>query len=663
MSKVKFKNYYDICHVSNPAVSSDGTQVAYQDREPVNDRSHRNSIYVVDVETGSSERITPPHGSDASPTWSPSGDRIAFISSRGETGRSQVWVRDLESGGAEPVTAVPGGVSSLAWRPDGNAIAFLQEPLPEELDEGLDAEVDPAYSVDDPDPRRITQTVYRMEAAQRTARGNSHYFDGATSQVYVVDLEKSSVSRVTETVVDHFEPAWGMNEELYFIRAAGELNDTTSFEVCVTDQRSDPDVLAETTIQPPSRNTLAATTDDRVAYLCDPYDERLYPQAEVRVLDRETGEIVHAGADLDRYPSNATGVMWGDDEAYLYFGINDQGAMAICRTQPFRDEPPERVADGSLINGASVGGGRVAITQAEWNHPGNVFVTDGDSLKRLTNINEEYLADLELSEPEEFWVERNGMGVHGWIITPPDFDPDETYPMILHIHGGPPNKYTKGSRWHRFQAVAARGYVVVFTNPRGSIGYGEEFLREVAGDKPNPCHKDLMAVVDHIVEYDFIDEDALFVTGGSYGGYMTGWVIGQTDRFSAAVARRGNYDLQTSYGTSSIGTSLESRYYGVAPWENPELYWKHSPVAHVDNINTPILIIACEHDYNTPVDTSEMLYRYLKKAGVETELVVFPRDGHFLPHSSGEPKHVVENLEITYEWIDCYSPARSRESE
>jgi dipeptidyl aminopeptidase/acylaminoacyl peptidase len=305
-----------------------------------------------------------------------------------------------------------------------------------------------------------------------------------------------------------------------------------------------------------------------------------------------------------------------------------------------------------------VSGERIAVVESEWDHPGDVFVADldGGDRWRLTEVNADYLADREVQEPEEIWFD-NGEGdqIQGWVLTPLDFDPEETYPMVVQIHGGPsPVMWTtSGTMWHEFQSMAHHGYVVFWSNPRGSTGYGKEFQQAVARDLPGPVYRDVMAGTDHLVERDYVDEDDLYVAGGSYGGYMTAWIVGQTNRFAAATPQRGVYDFSITYGTTA-NPNVREWYYGSAPWEEPELFHDHSPLSYAHEVDTPTLIIQSEHDYNCPRADAESLHRFIKKNGVDTRLVMYPREGHELSRT-GEPAHVVDRMERILRWFDGYS--------
>lgn len=280
---------------------------------------------------------------------------------------------------------------------------------------------------------------------------------------------------------------------------------------------------------------------------------------------------------------------------------------------------------------------------------------DGDESARLTGVNDEYLDRVTINEPEEIWFESGDVEVQGWFLTPDEPAEGEGYPLVVNVHGGPIHMWTtSGTMWHEFQMLAARGYAVFWCNPRGSSGYGEEFMSALARDYQGggPYYRDLMAGVDEVSAFDRVDETNRFITGGSYGGYMTAWVIAQTDQFKAAVPQRGVYDEFAQYGAKDTYNSLQNQW-GV-PWENRDQYWEVSPVSEIQNADTPTLIMHSEEDYRVLIHNAELLYRFLRKLGVETRFVRYPREGHGLSRS-GEPAHVVDRIERIVRWFDGYS--------
>jgi len=299
-------------------------------------------------------------------------------------------------------------------------------------------------------------------------------------------------------------------------------------------------------------------------------------------------------------------------------------------------------------------GTRIAYVAATATNPGDIFVADldGGNEHQLTHLNRDFLSGFALTEPEEFRVPSlsDGAEIHAWVLKPPGFDPTRKYPLILQIHGGPHTMYGHAFM-HEFHAMAAAGYVVVFPNPRGSTGYGEDFARctqAAWGEKDMP---DVMAAVDWVIAQGYVDEHRLGVTGGSYGGFMTNWIIGHTDRFRAAVTQRCLSNLHSFYGTSDIGFGFGEYQFDGNAWEQHERYMRLSPITYVQNMKTPLLIIQQEEDYRTPMEQAEQLFISLKKLGREVEFVRFPGEGHNLSRT-GQPKHRVERLDFMLNWFD-----------
>jgi dipeptidyl aminopeptidase/acylaminoacyl peptidase len=663
MERITPDDFHELSTVGDPRLSPDGSTVAYVRRKPFDDREYRTTVETVPVDGGEPRTFTAGEWSASQPRWSPSGDRLAFVSARSEEGRPQLWVMPADGGEARCVTNVPGGVADVTWSPDGEAVAFLQETTAEER-EGADVDVPEEYEPGDEglDPYVLDRLVYRMESAYRTARTWEQYFGGTRTHVYVADLETDEVERVTDGDVDHVGLSWA-ESGLHYLRRVGD-DDSVVYDV----RRWAPatgeiDTVTRTFVHPGlTMQTVAAADDGRVAYPTDRSTEKRMSQTDVAVYDPGTDEETLLTDGLDRKAGFAPLLAWDSDEEFVYYTVPDEGETVVYRSDGDGSGEPERVFAGTDVSGVDLGGRTLAVTQSEWDHPGDVFAASLDEsgvateTTRLTTVNEEYLASREVCEPEEIrFATEDGPEVQGWVLTPPDFDPDESYPLVVEVHGGPIVMWTtSGTMWHEFQTLANAGYVVFWSNPRGSIGYGEAFTRAVERDWGGPYYHDLMAGVDAVVERDYVDEDNVFITGGSYGGYMTAWAIGQTDRFRAANPQRGVYDIKTMYGTSSVANLLEYMYAGLMPWDDPDRYWEHSPIAHVESVDTPTLIFQSETDYNTPAADSEMYYRFLKKQDVPTRMIYYPRDGHELSRS-GEPAHAVDRLERIVGWFDGYS--------
>jgi dipeptidyl aminopeptidase/acylaminoacyl peptidase len=686
---MRASDYHDLVGVSDPRLSPDGEQVAFIRSVPKSDTEYEATIYLVSSGgEGNPRRFTSSDGVDAEPRWSPDGESLAFTSTRGEREGPQLYVLATDGGEARQITDVVGGVSAISWRPDSQRIAFVQSCSPAERREDLDLAVgDAEYEREPPDPRVIDRSIYRA---------GTQYFDGRHSGVYTVDLASDSVERVSddgsaededsgsdgerpagnEREYDYVSPTWGDSETLYYAAKRGEdPDDSMVFDVIAHDVTQDE---SETITRTSGWEvTLAANSTGEIAFPYTPEERATLRGTDVRVYDRDEEATHTLTEDLDR--TAAGPLRWGPDEKEVYFLTPDEGQVAIRAAAVDEDRKSgdgEKSVRTVVRRGETTGfdaGSEVAFVGSEWNHPGEVFVVGdsggGDSddsatndPRRLTDQNAELLGERTLAEPEEVRFESEGTEIQGWVLYPPEDDGrsdqegegKEEYPLVVEIHGGPHAMWSaSGTMFQEFQTLAAQGYAVFWCNPRGSVGYGEDFQSAIEGEWGAVTARDVLAGVDRICERADIDETNQFVTGGSFGGYMTAWLVGHTDRFRGAVTQRGVYDLASFYGSTDAYKLIEWDF-GVTPWEDFDGLRARSPVTYAGDVETPTLVIHAERDYRVPVNNAEMLHLFYRKNGVETRLVRYPREGHELSRS-GEPAHVVDRLARIARWFDGYS--------
>ena len=650
MSTVGADDFMELARPAATRLSPDGSQVAFVRTTPRDETEYEATIYIVPTDGNDApQRFSIAEGVDSEPRWSPSGDRIAFTSTRGaDDDRQQLWILPTDGGEARQVTDVVGGVSSISWAPDGTRIAFVQSVSEEERTEDLDREVTEDYEPEDPDPRVIDRTVYR--ASER-------YFDDRRSQVYLLDLSTDTVTRVTEGEADFAGPEWGDETTLYFTESIGpDPDDSNAYAISQFDTDAETTQRIHETTGYGGR--LAATTDGRVAFAYTPAEQASLQQTDLRVLDVDTGEVTPITDSLDRTLGYGAVPQWGPHEQTVYFTTPDEGATTLWSVPGDGATSPDRLFTGGTLSAVHVGATdpvQFAVAMSDWDHPGDVFVYSEGTLDRLTELNESYLEDVTLSEPETISFTSEQGPVEGWVMTPPEFDPEAQYPLVVEIHGGPHSMWTtSGTMWHEFQTLAARGYVVFWSNPRGSSGYGEEYMQAIERDWGDVTLTDVMAGVDVVTDRSYVDPSNTFVTGGSFGGFMTAWTVGAMDQFTAAVSQRGVYDLTGFYGSTDGAYKLVEGDFDTTPWEEPQFLWEQSPVSSAPEVDTPTLILHSDDDYRTPVSTAELFHRILRKHEVPTRLVRYPREGHELSRS-GEPGHIVDRIERIGRWFDGYS--------
>lgn len=401
---------------------------------------------------------------------------------------------------------------------------------------------------------------------------------------------------------------------------------------------------------------LVSPDGEWIAYVRIPVERMAETQNRLTVLPAAGGEPRDLTIEMDRAPNE---YRWTPDSKVLIFTAASWGNVEIYRVDVASGEV-EKIIAGQMETqyidvGPEGGVAYVASTPLSppelfWHGPGA-----GESTQ-LTEANTGFLEDVIVQETHEMrFTGPDGKQLQGWYILPVGYEEGQQAPLAFNIHGGPHVMWSPATRsmWHEWQFHAARGYVVFYINPRGAGGYGQEFLSDLHAAWGDVAFDDLMAGVDVLLEKGFVDEERMAVTGGSYGGYMTAWIVGHTDRFKSAVTQRGVYNLVSFYGTCDVPMLVSSEY-DVEPWEDPDLLWEHSPLAYAQNVKTPLLIVHSENDFRVPIEQGEQLFAFVRRAtDTPVKLLRYPRDGHELSRS-GEPKHRISRLTEMIEWFDEY---------
>jgi dipeptidyl aminopeptidase/acylaminoacyl peptidase len=558
---------------------------------------------------------------------------------------------------------VKGAFSNLSWSPDGrrllaqfrakDAEAVAREADTEKKELGIVA-------------RHITRLFFKLDG--------SGYLPKERWHLWTFDAGDGEGRQLTSgEVYDDLSPVWSPDgRSIAFLsnRSPDPDRDPTVVDVFVIPAEGGEPRLIET----PLGNTdhLAWSPDGQwLAYIgrigraewwrndnlwIVPADGRgparnLTESCDVQVGNRTLGDV----ADWPPSPP-----VWSADSMHLYFQISRHGRTSL-HLIGVDGEGLQQVIDRPANVGAfslDPSGERLAFLMADMTDPGQLWLKhlpDGP-LERLTAFNDEWLGEVALGEVEEVWFEGAAGGtVQGWIMRPPGFDPGRRYPSIMEIHGGPFTQYGY-TFMHEFNYLAGQGYVVYFCNPRGSQCYGEAHSRAIENNWGTADYDDLMAWADYMVAQPFIDPDRMGVTGGSYGGYMTGWIIGHTDRFRAAVAQRVVSNLVSMWGSSDFNWDFQNEFGGRPPWENLANYWRQSPMAHIGRATTPTLVIHSEQDMRCDIEQGLQLYVALKYLGVDSELVLFPDESHGLSRDGRTDRRIVR-LEHIARWFNTYLKA------
>ncbi|HLJ60854.1 MAG TPA: S9 family peptidase [bacterium] len=646
---------------NDPQIAPDGSRVVCAVTVvDVAANGYQSHLWVAPVSGDAPWQLTTAAARDAGPRWSPDGGCVAFLSDRG--GPKQLWVIAAGGGEARPLTSGALSPSEFAWAPDGRSIAFVGKPEAAPSDEASDVRV-------------ISRLHYKQDG--------EGIWDGRWKQVFVVDADGGGLRQVTQGDYDHINPAWSPDGAL--LAYAGDASPDADLAgagdiwVVPVGGAAPPRPLtrcAGPALLPcwsPDGTHVAYVGHDNVYWGASHLRVWVVPATggESRCLSRGHDRSVehHIGSDV-RANASTGGLTWSPDGGRIYFMTADGGSTQIASVA---------VADGAVrlettgdhdVVGCSLdrAGRRLACVEGDPRTPGEVAVAElGDpaprALRRLTRWNGAVLDALALAVPERFeCTGADGWPVEGWVMKPAGTVAGDRIPTVLEIHGGPHSAYGYAFM-HQFQLLCAAGYGVVYANPRGSQGYGEAFCAATHHDWGGKDYEDLMRVVDHTVgAHAWIDPDRLGVAGGSYGGYMTNWIVGHTQRFRAAVTMRTTCDRYAQWGTSDIAYHNGRWEFPGDPWDAAEFYRERSPITYVRQMKTPMLILHGENDLRCPIAQSEQLFTALMKLGTPALFVRFPGESHGMS-ASGQPRHRVAQLRHILAWLDRYlrpaQPARN----
>jgi dipeptidyl aminopeptidase/acylaminoacyl peptidase len=636
---------------TDPQISPDGKKIVYVRRfaDPMTDKRYAN-LWIINVDGSDHRPLTTGNRSDSSPRWSPDGTRIAYLSDA--DGKQQIYVRWMDSGQTARITNLEEGPDAITWSPDGKMLSFSSlvigkgphiADLPAAPSGAKWAEPATAYD----------RLVYRFNG--------SGYLKPGFMQVFVVSAEGGAPRQITNGSFpnggNEFGPtraSWSPDGKFLLVSANRhpesdhEVFDTEVYEFGVNDGA----LRALTNRKGPDNAPNVSPSGKFIAYTG--FDDRYqgHQTTKLYLMNRD-GSASHSISDkLDR---DIQSPEWAPDNSGIYFLYNDQGDTKIGFSSPdgtFK-KIAEHVASGT---GASGGGsfsisrtGSIAFTYGRTDNPGDIAISTMGAMKVLTSLNQELLQQKVPGHVEEIWYEssKDKRKIQGWIIQPPGFDPSKKYPLILEIHGGPFSNY--GDRFDfEKQVWASMGYVVLYTNPRGSTSYGEEFANLIHHAYPGDDFDDLNSGVDAVVAKGYIDTNNLFVTGGSGGGVLAAWTIEHTDRFRAAAALYPVINWYSFVLTSDIPWTAKYWFPGN-PWENTEQYMKRSLTDEVAKVKTPTLIMTGEADYRTPISEAEQFYSALKLLNIEAVLVRVPEEPHGI---SRRPSHHITKMLYVAGWFD-----------
>jgi dipeptidyl aminopeptidase/acylaminoacyl peptidase len=643
---------FQLEYASDPQISPDGDRIVYvrNSMDIMKDRS-RSKLWIVDFDGTDHRKLTTGEGEESSPRWSPDGEKLVYVAGTEEGG--EIFLRWMDSGQTAKLTQLPRPPRALVWALDGKSIAFsmlVPEPPPTLVEPPKKPE-----GAEWPDPPRVTIRL-RHEA------DGVGYLEPGYYHLFVLPVEGGTPRQVTTGSFHHRgAPAWTPDGKSLVFSAnrnpdwEHEFVNSEIYSVSL----DDGSIRALTDRNGPDGSPAVSPDGGWIAYTG--FDDKIqtYQVAELYVMNLDGGEKRVVTSGLDRSVSSPT---WDAEGKGVYIQYDDQGNTKIGYVALDGDVSVLAGNLGGTSLGRPYGGGsfsvasngRFAFTETRPEYPADVAVGQGGESRVLhvTRLNQDLLGYRDLGKVEEIWYESSydQRRIQGWILTPPEFDPNKLYPLLLEIHGGPIANY--GDRFTaEFQLYAAAGYVVFYANPRGSTGYGEEFGNLLYHDYPGQDYDDLMSGVDVLIAKGYIDEDNLFVTGGSAGGIMTAWIVGKTSRFRAAVVAKPVINWYSKVLVADNYYAYHKYRYPGSPWENPEAYMKYSPISLVGNVSTPSMVLVGTSDLRTPLSESKQFYHALKLRKVDTALVEIPGASHGIAR---RPSQLITKVAHVLAWFEKY---------
>lgn len=669
---ITIEDLYKVKFASRPRISPDGQRVAYV-VTTIDGQAHkyRSSIWIAPIAGGEARRFTAGPANANDPQWSPDGRWLAFVSERkGEQsgtssdekqklgiGKPQIWLLPVDGGEARQLTFMEHGASAPVWSPDGKQLLFSAQQGPQD-EKDAEGNVLPKVRV-------IDELWNRLDGVGFIYANRTHLF--------LIDVTGGEPRQLTNGDWNDGEAVWSPDgTKIAFTSDRSEDRWRWPLGDIYTLTLSNGDLQKLTASDMGCSSPSWSPDGTKIAFLASP---KFHSASMVYLYTVEVEGQEHPltclSHDFEGSCGDATNTDMGDehmapppawsaDGKQLFVLATHRAATRIftfSSTEP--TDKPATLTPGEIhIRDFSIDGSSqtLALLLSDTLHPGDIFVrsTHGEEEPHaLTQVNAELLSELTLSHPEQFTYEgAHGWPIDGWVMKPQNFDPHKKYPLIVEVHGGPQTQYGYGF-FHEMQLLVAQGYVVLYTNPRGSLGYGFEFSDAVRKDWGKTPGIDIMNGLAAIVKQGYVDEQRIGLTGGSYGGYMTNWLVGHYDTFKVAVTERCVSNLASMFGSSDVGWDLAIDQLDTTPWEGLEQYMEMSPIKYVQNIHTPLLIIHSEQDLRCDIEQAEQLFAALKWMKRDVRMVRFEGQSHGLSRG-GHPHSRLERLRHITGWFAKY---------
>ncbi len=646
LQKLTLDRYLDMESVSNPQISPDGAQIIYTRRwiDRVNDR-RKSALWIMNADGSKNRRLLEGGGV----RWSPDGTRVLFTS--GDSSGSQIFVRWMDGEGAvSQITHLENGPSNARWSPDGNWIAFTSRVNDKAEFAGVQLPSRPEGAKWTGEPKVVERAGYK-----RDRRG---FIDTGWTHLFVVPAEGGTPRQLTDGNWNHNGVAWSPDgTDIYFTSYRADDWDRPSnwqeseiYAVAVVTG----EVRQLTRRRGPDGQPVPSPDGRLLAYRAGDEHQDTYRNQQIYVMNRDGSGSRMISGDYDR---QSGGLQWAPDGSGLYFNVRREGYSGLHFVS--LDGGVTQLTEGKQLLALSsfTDDGTAVGTIVSAHEPGDLYrfsLRNPNDATRLTEVNADALHGVTLGEVEEIWYESDDFRVQGWIVKPPDFDPSRKYPLMLAIHGGPHGMYNGGFNF-AFQEHAANDYVVLYTNPRGSTGYGTEFANAINHDYPGADMPDLMRGVDEMLNRGYVDEDNLFVYGCSGGGILTTYIVGNTNRFTAASANCPIVNWMSAMGTSDA--IRYTRTFEKPFWEDPTEWMDRSSIFYVGNVTTPTMLMTGVRDLRTPMGQTEEFYQALQYVGAPTVMLRFQGEWH---GTSSKPSNFMRTQLYLRKWFAKWGTHEAR---
>lgn len=659
---IKAEDLYKIKVVSDVRISPSGDHVVYS-RQRVDRKSEKkySNLWVISTKGGKTKKITSGNYKDQRPRWSPDGKRIAYLSDRGNKNKpAQIFLISLKKGESRQLTSIEGKIKDFSWSPDGRLLlCTIRKSDPEVIQRQEEKRAKNLGTVS----RYYKRVFFKFDGEGYLPQERYH--------LWMVNSRDGQAQQITDhEIFDEWDPTWspdGTHIAFMSNRSPDPDFDRDRIDLFVMPADGGEPVKISTVY---GEKSLPAFSPDgqHIAYFGTEGRKVWYRNQGLWVVpvdgNKEAINLTKSH-DVHVSPSTINDVgspeimppTWSADGTELFFPIMKQGRSLLCSIDSDGKDIETIAGEQGVVGSYSYNSDQslMAYFMGKIDDPGQIYINRGDSRisKQITRFNKKLFRKLDLGEIEEVWIKGpDDNDIQGWILKPPGFDPSQRYPSILEIHGGPLTQYGEFFM-HEFYYLAAAGYVIHFCNPRGGRGYGEEHAKAIHSDWGNADYRDLMAWTDFIEGLPYISKQHMGVTGGSYGGYMTVWIIGHTGRFKAAATQRCVSNFVSMWGSSDLNWVFQEVLDDKPPFEDLDKYWNHSPMKYIGNAKTPTLVIHSENDLRCPIEQGEQVFVALKSLGIDSEMVRFPDEFHGLSRNGRTDRRIVR-LNHMLRWFDKY---------